>query len=806
MAKEKEQDAAYDARTIKVLPGIEGVRKRPAMYIGDTSVRGLHHLLEEVVANSIDEAMGGHCREIHVQLNADGSATVVDDGRGFPVDIHPTEKRPAVEVCMTMLHAGGKFDRKTYKVSGGLHGVGVSVVNALSERLSVEVRRDSQVYHQTYQRGKTATELKVIGKSKTTGTTITFKPDPEIFGEATFNFDTIANRLRELAFLNRGVRIVLRDESSDKDRDFHYEGGIAAFVKYLNEGKNVVHRDVIYFEKEDAGISVEAAMQYNDSYNETIYSFANNVNTIEGGTHLFGFRSAITRTLNAYAKKENLVRSDKMPQGEDIREGLTAVISVKIAEPQFEGQTKTKLGNREVQGLVEAIVNEHLSMYLEENPKTARAIVQKAIMAAEARESARRARDLTRRKSALSSGSLPTKLADCSSREVESTELFIVEGQSAGGNAKQCRDAVFQAILPLQGKILNVEKARIAKMLNHDEIQTLILALGTGIGVEDFDITKRRYGKIIIMTDADVDGAHIRTLLLTFFFRHMPELIRQGHIYLAQPPLYRVRRKKREQYYLTDADFRAALIELGLDGTSLAVLDGGRVLSDDEFRDLVGSLREMEEHEHTLRAHNIPLHTYLAERGDDGSLPRFRISVAGDHYYAHSEEEASVIARRVAADRDSQEIEDGEAVLDGTLSIHEIHECRDIEKTVAALERRGFPVDAYFPDPDPDAPPRYRVQYENDGYDLHSISEIAPTVRRVGEKGIQIQRYKGLGEMNSDQLGETTMDPESRTLLRVQLEDAVEADHLFSILMGSSVEDRRAFIETHALEATNLDI
>ena len=803
----RDPHSEYDATKIKVLPGIEGVRRRPAMYIGDTSTRGLHHLVEEVVANSIDEAMAGYCSEINVQLNADGSVTVVDNGRGIPVDMHPSEKKPAVEVIMTMLHAGGKFDRVSYKVSGGLHGVGVSVVNALSEWLSVEVRRDEQVYHQRYERGKKATDLEVIGKSKTTGSTVTFKPDPDIFSEVAFSFDNIANRMRELAFLNRGVKITLRDENSDKEREFCYEGGIAAFVRHLNEGKSCIHKDVAYFEKEEHGTFVEVAMQYNDGYIENVFSFANNINTIEGGTHLYGFRSALTRTLNAYAKKENLLRGERLPQGEDVREGLTAVISIKLPEPQFEGQTKTKLGNREVQGIVETVVNENLGTYLEENPKIAKAIVQKAVVAAEARESARKARELTRRKSALSSGSLPTKLADCSSRDIEATELFIVEGQSAGGNAKQCRDARFQAILPIQGKILNVEKARIAKMLSHNEIQTLILALGTGIGAEEFDIAKRRYGKIIIMTDADVDGAHIRTLLLTFFFRHMGELIREGYIYLAQPPLYRVRRKKREQYYLTDEDFRSALVELGLDGTVLTVLADGRRLTQGQLRELIDLLRQMENHERTLRKHGIPLHAFLEERHPkDGRLPMFRISASGEHYFAHSEEQARIIASRIAADRDSQEIEDGRAVLNGTLTITEIHESRDIGKTLAKLERRGFPVSDYFSDPEAEAPPKYRVEYENDAYELSSLCEITPAIRHIGEKGIQIQRYKGLGEMNPPQLGETTMDPGSRTLLRVRLEDAVEADRLFSLLMGSSVDDRRAFIEKHALEATNLDI
>jgi len=804
-----DSSSVYDATKIKVLPGIEGVRRRPAMYIGDTSTRGLHHLVEEVVANSIDEAMGGFCTEITVQVNVDGSVTVVDNGRGIPVDLHPTEKKPAVEVIMTMLHAGGKFDRTSYKVSGGLHGVGVSVVNALSEWLSVEVRRDGRVYHQSFERGKTSSELKVIGKSKSTGTTVTFKPDPEVFTEAIFNFDTISNRMRELAFLNRGVKITFRDEKSDRDREFCYEGGIAAFVRHLNQGRNCIHKEVVYFEHGENDVILEVAMQYNDTYSENVFSFANNINTIEGGTHLFGFRSALTRTLNAYAKKENLLRGDRMPQGEDVREGLTAVISVKLSEPQFEGQTKTKLGNREVQGIVETIVNEHLGNFLEENPKTAKAIVQKATVAAEARESARKARDLTRRKSALSSGSLPTKLHDCSSRDIESTELFVVEGQSAGGNAKQCRDARFQAILPLQGKILNVEKARVAKMLGHQEIQTLILALGTGIGAEEFDISKRRYGKIIIMTDADIDGAHIRTLLLTFFFRHMPELIREGYIYLAQPPLYRVRRKKLEQYYLTDEDFRAELVQLGLDGTTLVRLADGRRLTPDELREVIDLLRQIETEEQTLRKHGIPLETFLGLRNpDDGRFPLFRISAAGEHFYAHSEEEARAIAIRIASNHDSQEVEDGDAVLNGTLTVTEIHESRDIEKTIARLEACGFPIADYFPDPDPDAevPPKYRIEYENEASEVQSLSEITLAIRHIGEKGIQIQRYKGLGEMNPDQLGVTTMNPESRTLLRVRLDDAVEADQLFSLLMGTGVEPRRRFIEKHALEATNLDV
>jgi len=799
----------YDASNIKVLPGIEGVRKRPAMYIGDTATRGLHHLVEEVVANSIDEAMGGHCTEIIVQVNADGSVTVTDDGRGIPVDMHPTEHKPALEVIMTTLHAGGKFDQNSYKVSGGLHGVGVSVVNALSEWLSVEVRRDGKVHHQSYERGLPSSELTVIGKCKTNGTSLTFKPDPDVFSITAFNPDIIATRMRELAFLNRGIRIVMRDENTEKERVFCYEGGIAAFVEHLNEGKTVLQREVIFFEKEAEGTVVEVAIQYNDSYTENVFSFVNNINTIEGGTHLFGFRSALTRTVNAYGKAQNLIKGEKAPQGEDIREGITAVLSVKLAEPQFEGQTKTKLGNREVQGIVESIVNEHLSTYFEENPKVARSIVGKAALASEARESARKARDLTRRKSALSSGGLPAKLHECSSRDVESTELFIVEGQSAGGNAKQCRDAKFQAILPLQGKILNVEKARVAKMLAHDEIQTLILALGTGIGAEEFDITKRRYGRIIIMTDADVDGAHIRTLLLTFFFRHMRELIQNGCIFLAQPPLYRVRRKKHEQYFVTDADFRVALVELGSDGTTLTRVSDGKVFEAEEYTEAIDLLRQMEDHERTLRKHRIPLDTYFqSRRAEDGRLPHFRVSGNGEVYFAITEEEARSIAGRLAGEIGAEDVEDGEPVLDGALTVTEIHESREIEKTIAKLEEHGFSMADYFPAPDrdPDDPPKFRLDCDGTIYDALAINTIIATIRSIAEKGLTIQRYKGLGEMNPDQLGETTMDRESRTLLRVTLADAVGADHLFSLLMGTSVEPRRAFIEQHALEATNLDV
>ncbi len=538
----------YDATAIKVLEGIEAVRKRPAMYIGDISEKGLHHLIEEVVGNSVDEAMGGFCENITVKLNIDGSVMVLDDGRGIPVDEHQEMKKPALEVVMTTLHAGGKFEGKGYKVSGGLHGVGISVVNALSEWLEVEVRRNGHMYVQRYERGETITALEERGATKKRGTKIIFKPDSSIFETVELSYDIVKKRVRELAFLNKGLCISIIDERTDTEETFKYDGGIKIFVEEMNKGKEIVNKEVIYFEGKEKDIIVECAMQYNDGYNEKVFSFANNINTIEGGTHLSGFRTALTRTLNMYAKNSKLLKDGKAPTGDDYREGLSAVISVKVPEPQFEGQTKTKLGNRDVQGLVEALAYEHLSIYCEENPKAARAIVGKALDASRAREAARKARELTRRKGALSGSDLPGKLADCSSNDVESTELFIVEGISAGGTAKQGRDRRHQAILPLKGVILNVEKARVEKMLNNEEIRTLISAIGTGIGIDEFDPEKLRYGKIVIMTDADVDGAHIRTLLLTFFFRQMPELIDRGNIVIAQPPLYKIKRKKRHVY------------------------------------------------------------------------------------------------------------------------------------------------------------------------------------------------------------------------------------------------------------------
>jgi len=649
MAKEKKEELLagpatlkghhYDATTIQVLKGLEAVRRRPSMYIGDTSTRGLHHLVYEVVDNSVDEALAGYCSKISVTIHLDNSVTVEDNGRGIPVDMHPTQKKSALEVVMTMLHAGGKFDHQTYKVSGGLHGVGVSVVNALSEWCEVEVYRDGKIHYQKYEKGNTKGEVKETGKTNKTGTKTDFKPDPEIFPKIDFNFDVVSARLRELAFLNKGLEISIADERSKKSHNFKYEGGLAEFVKYLNEGKEPLHPKVIYFHKEKEKVDVEIGLQYNDTYVENIFSYVNNINTIEGGTHLVGFKTALTRTINNYIQKTGLIKNGEglSLQGEDTREGLTGVISIKIPDPQFEGQTKTKLGNSEAKGIVEQITGENLIDYFEENPGIARRIAEKIVLAARSREAARKAKELTRRKSALDSASLPGKLADCSLDDPKLCEIFIVEGDSAGGSAKQGRDRKFQAILPVKGKILNVEKARIDKVLSNEEIRTMITALGTGIK-EDFSLEEARYHKVIIMTDADVDGSHIRTLILTFLYRYMKELFEQGMIYIAQPPLYRVKKGSTEKYVYSDEEKEQALKQMG------------------------------------------------------------------------------------------------------------------------------------------------------------------------GGDGINVQRYKGLGEMNPEQLWKTTMDPETRTLLQVTLEDAAEADHIFSILMGEQVEPRRKFIEENAKYVKNLDV
>ncbi|MEK6634841.1 MAG: DNA topoisomerase (ATP-hydrolyzing) subunit B [Planctomycetota bacterium] len=804
----------YDATSIKVLGGIEAVRKRPAMYIGDTTSRGLHHLVEEVVCNSVDEAVAGFCENITVKINADKSLTVVDDGRGIPVDMHKETNKSALEVVMTMLHAGGKFEHKSYKVSGGLHGVGVSVVNALSEWLEVEVRRDGHMYFQRYEKGEVKSPVEARGVTKKRGTKVVFKPDTEIFEETTFCFETIAKRLREYAFLNKGLKVTLTDERTDKSETFKYEGGLKAFIKEINEGKETIHRDIIYLEKEVNGTIVEVAMQYNDSYSENVYSFANNINTIEGGTHLSGFRAALTRTLNNYAKSKGLLNEEKAPTGDDYKEGLTAVISIKLPDPQFEGQTKTKLGNRDVQGLVEAVINEQLGTYCEETPSTAKAIINKGIDAARAREAARKARDLTRRKGALSSSNLPGKLADCSSRDVETSEIFLVEGISAGGTAKQGRDRMFQAILPLKGVIINVEKARVDKMLGNEEIRTLICALGTGIGTDEFNLSNLRYAKIIIMTDADIDGAHIRTLLLTFFFRQMIELIEKGHIYIAQPPLYKVTKSKRQEYIYDDRELQKTLITLGSEETVMEFVNGKKEkLDNSKLGKLLQLLVQMESYVKILRKKGMSLDKFLALKDKKlGSLPLYKVTYRGEMSYIYSEEylEKFIKEKQNAEGKELEILEEDDLVAnqekeEGAIEVIEYHESKEIEKTMRMIESFGFSIDEYF-EGHSSKEPRYRLVSGDIEMQAHSLNEILSKVREMGRKGLEIQRYKGLGEMNAEELAETTMNINTRTLLRVKVEDAAKADAIFSTLAGKDVQRRREFIEKHALEAKNLDI
>ncbi|MGD9874550.1 MAG: DNA topoisomerase (ATP-hydrolyzing) subunit B [Kiritimatiellia bacterium] len=821
MSKETEEakrkaGAKYDATTITVLEGIAAVRKRPAMYIGDTSVRGFHHCVYEVVDNSIDEALAGYCSSIQVKINADGSCSVNDDGRGIPVDMHATEKKPAVEVVLTTLHAGGKFDNESYKVSGGLHGVGVSCVNALSEWLEVEVRRNNLVYHQRYERGHPVTKLETIGTTKGTGTKVTFKPDSQIFSTNEFHWDTLASRLRELAFLNKGILIKLSQEEPAREETFQYSGGIQEFVLHLNRAKNPLHPKPIFFECEKDGIQAEIAMQYCDTYKETIYSFANNINTIEGGTHLSGFRSALTRTVNQYVKNNKLTKNDEGMSGEDIREGLTAVISIKIPQPQFEGQTKTKLGNSEVEGIVASIVNEQLSVFFEEHPTIARRIIDKAVVAARAREAARKARDLTRRKGALESSSLPGKLADCSERDPALTEMFIVEGDSAGGSAKQGRDRRFQAILPLRGKVLNVEKARLDKILGNEEIRTLITAIGTGVGEDDFDIAKARYHKIIIMTDADVDGAHIRTLLLTFFYRQMPKLVENGYIYIAQPPLYKVKRKKREQYLDSDEALTKILLDLGTEDVRLLNPAGEEIFADKALMRVLETLMEIETLGGRIQRRGAVFSEFLKQRDPkSGRFPQYRVAInykdstEPEHHYAYDEKELRKLREEAEKKLGLQlEIftngENTETKPDqGGLRWVEFYGAVDLAKAVAKLEKLGFKLDQYE---ESEEPIFFLADEKDQKTPICSLPGLLDAVRKLGRRGLVIQRYKGLGEMNPEQLWETTMQPENRKLVQVAVEDEVKADEIFTVLMGDEVEPRREFIEQNALNVTNLDV
>ena len=802
--KEK-KDHSYDAATIQVLEGIEAVRKRPAMYIGDTYTRGLHHLVYEVVDNSVDEALAGHCTKIEVVVNSDNSVSVSDNGRGIPVDIHKTEKKPAVEVVLTMLHAGGKFDHAAYKVSGGLHGVGVSVVNALSEWLEVEVRRDGKIYHQRFEKGKTVSKLTVIGKAKHTGTKVTFKADKEIFKAIDYSYDILSGRLRELAFLNKGLEITIADQRHDKNAEFKFSGGIVSFVDYLNQNKNPLHNKVVYFVKEKEGIILEAALQYNDGYSENIFSFANNINTIEGGTHLSGFKSALTRAINQYAKNKNILKDNIGISGEDTREGLTAVVSVKIPNPQFEGQTKTKLGNSEVEGLASSVVFDSLSTFFEENPSVANKIVDKAVLSSRAREAARKARELTRRKGALESGGLPGKLADCSERDAALCELYIVEGDSAGGSAKQGRDRRFQAILPIKGKILNVEKSRLDKILSNDEIRTIITALGTGIG-EEFDAAKLRYHKIVLMADADVDGSHIRTLLLTLLYRHLPKLVVDGYVYIAQPPLYKIKRGQREEYIQTEAKMDEMVLDLGREGNTLIRLKDKHAFSDQQFKEILALLVELEKIGRILDKKGVNFIKYLNFRHPKTKkMPIYRVKVDGKDQFVYSDEQLAELTQESK---------------DNGLDTLELFEAQDMENLIAKIEKLGLEISSYGQEIAPSEgnsakekekeqkfKPLYRIaDAEKTQKDFFFLREVLTFIKEQATKGMHIQRYKGLGEMNPHQLWETTMDPEKRTMLKVTVEDAVEVDKMFTMLMGDVVEPRRAFIESYAHQVKNLDV
>ena len=791
----------YTAEQIKILEGLAGVRKRPAMYIGNTSSEGLHHLVHEIVDNSIDEALAGHCSRIDVIIHMDNSVTVRDDGRGIPVDLHEKEKRPAVEVVMTKLHAGGKFDNQSYKISGGLHGVGLSVVNALSEYVELEIRRDGKVYHQVYERGEPKTKLEIIGKTKHSGTQVRFKPDAEIFETLNFSFDLLSQRLRELAFLNKGLSITIEDERAEKRHDFLYKGGIISFIEYLNKNKNCLHPKPIYIEGERNGVQAEISFQYNDGYAENLFSFVNNINTVEGGSHLVGFKTGLTRTINQYASNANLMKGVKENlTGEDIREGLAGVISIKIREPQFEGQTKTKLGNSEVKGIVEALVNDRLGSYFEENPGVARKIISKVIDAARAREAARKARELSRRKGALEGDSLPGKLADCQEADPRLSEIFIVEGDSAGGSAKQGRNRSNQAILPIKGKILNVEKARFDKMLANEEIRILISALGSGIGKADFDISRLRYHRIIIMTDADVDGSHIRTLLLTFFYRHMPEVIERGHLYIAQPPLFKVTEGKSETYVKDEKGLNQSLVSRAIAKSEVVVQATGKKLTDRKLGLLLEKLFHYND---------------VLQRIQKKGYPRSLLSILLDNGVRNK---ATFAEKTKVVDLRKRLEKSGFEVLD--LFWDEEHNLYGFElqrsnggreprmkvhgDLVGSVEYRQ--LSQAYQEIREMAPPPYLVTEKGKEVVIDREDELLQFLNHMGKEGLNIQRYKGLGEMNPEQLWQTTMNPETRTLLKVKVEDAVEADDIFSVLMGDEVEQRRQFIEDNALFVQNLDI
>ncbi|MHB1557765.1 MAG: DNA topoisomerase (ATP-hydrolyzing) subunit B [Isosphaeraceae bacterium] len=842
----------YTAASIKKLEGIEAIRKRPAMYIGGTDVRGLHHLVYEVIDNSIDEAMAGFGRAVLVTIHVDGSISVVDEGRGIPVDMHPDLGKSALEIVLTEVHAGGKFDHNAYKVSGGLHGVGVTAVNALSEWLEAEVHRDGQTWRQEFEKGVATGPVQRLGPAKGTGTKITFLPDAEIFPRTEFDADILEKRLRELAFLNNGVRIRLIDERGPEPRDveFHSVEGLGEFVAYLNRAQTVLHPPIVLVGRdEERGVEVQVAMQYNDSISEMVVSYCNNINTIEGGTHLTGFRTALTRTLNQYAKDAAPAKNkDLTITGEDFKEGLAAIVSVKVPDPQFESQTKIKLTNADVEGIVARVVNERLSEFLETNPAAAKRIIAKAQLAAEAREAARKARELVRnRKSVLSGGGLPGKLMDCTTHDQESSELFLVEGDSAGGTAEGGRDRLYQAILPLRGKILNVERARLDRVLGNEEIRNIITAVGNGIGGEE-DPSKRRYGKIVMMSDADVDGSHIRTLLMTFFYRQMPQLVAEGHLYVAQPPLYMIQSGKKERRYVhLDEQMQTILMETGLADAALRPAgpvppaDGegepapAREVAGERLKALVDLVASIEQGLRAFGRRNRSLRDFLAMTYDpnkqgaedtgsphplDGLLPLYLIEINGieERFYTEKERQEYLAAHQLRVESDASS-EPGGGLVEGSGAADaahgrpvreiELHEVKLLNKHLARLrDEFSLRADVLLPREvtGDEPPPRFVLERDGETYPLMDLRSLVPTVRKIGEKGMKITRFKGLGEMDADQLWETTMDPSRRTLLQVRLEDAAAANDLFATLMGDDVEPRREFIEKHALEVKNLDV
>lgn len=818
----------YNASSITVLEGLQAVRERPGMYVGDTGSNGLHQLVYEVVDNCIDEAMAGYCNTISVILHKDKSCTVEDNGRGIPIERHEKEsakhKRDvsALEVVMTVLHAGGKFDKDSYKVSGGLHGVGVSCVNALSMRMVVEVYKNGKTYTMEFAQGKVAKPLAVGEETQKRGTKVTFWPDDSVMQVTDFDYDILAKRLRELAFLNKGIAIHFIDERS-LDHDpvtFSYEGGLNSFVQYLNENKQPLFPQPIYFKGskmgDDAPVEFEVAMQWNDGYAETIFTYVNNISTRQGGSHLTGFSTALTRVLNQYIKSNNLLKTDKISiSGEDMREGLTAVISVKVANPQFEGQTKQRLGNSDVGSIVQQITGEELTTYLSEHPQIARTISDKAILAAQAREAARKARELTLRKSALDSSRLPGKLADCQEKNPEFCEIYIVEGDSAGGSAKMGRDRRYQAILPIRGKILNVEKARLEKILQNEQVGIMVSALGCGVGAESFNLDRLRYHKIIIMTDADVDGSHIRTLLLTFFYRHMPLLIDGGYIYIAQPPLYRVTRKKVSRYIHSEKEMDEYLLELGTSDVHVKLIKKDKILTKEELKDLIELIHDVEAFIGRIERKGIPFREFMAAKNEQGHLPRFQLQTSDGPLFVYSMDEFETHKK---ADEERQrkhfeetlasipaaEVTDDMKVFKPTrLHFVELFEEGGFHELEKRLEKYGFNIDQYSI---ADGHQLDIVDEQGHAETCYTLKETIDFLRENGRKGIEIQRYKGLGEMNADQLWETTMDPEKRTLIKVTLPDAIAADHMFTMLMGEDVPPRRAFIEQHALSVKNLDV